>query len=77
MEKPQIIYSDEDRSLKGSELQERGNRITHYTGTSYLRHIKTFKDMLFKEVDNDEKKGKKSPMDRLHILNIIDIKITL
>ena len=62
--KPKMIYSDEERSLIGSELQDyfkkEGIKLHTTRGHPAFaeRFIRTFKDMLFKRVENDEKKGK-------------------
>lgn len=62
--KAKMMYSDEERSLIGSELQDylekEGIEIRTTRGHPAFveRYIKTFKDMLFKRVENDEKKGK-------------------
>ena len=62
--KPKMVHSDEERSLIGSELQDyfKKEGIKLHTARGHPafaeRFIRTFKDMLFKRVENDEKKGK-------------------
>ena len=65
-EKPKMIYSDEESSLIGDRvdirgaLKDRGIELHTTRGRSAFveRFIRTFKDMLFKRVEADEKKGK-------------------
>ena len=62
--KPAMVYSDEERSLIGSELQDyfkkEGIKLHTTRGHPAFgeRFIRTFIDMLFKRVEHDEKKGK-------------------
>ena len=61
----EMVYSDEERSLIGRELQDyfrkEGIKLHTTRGRPAFveRLIKTFKEMLFKRVDNDEKRVKK------------------
>ena len=65
-EKPKMIYSDEESSLIGDRvdirgaLKDRGIELHTTRGRSAFveRFIRTFKDMLFKRVEADEKKEK-------------------
>ena len=67
-ETPKIIFTDEEGSLTGIEvdirgaLKDRGIELHNSRGHSNFaeRFIRTFKDMLFKRVDADEKKGKQN-----------------
>ena len=62
--KPELIYSDEEGSLNSGVLKEYFDKEkieTHQTRTHPAfaeRFIRTFKNMLFKRVEADEKKGK-------------------
>ena len=62
--KIKLVCSDEERSLIGSELQDYFKKegiILHTTRGHPAfgeRFIRTFTDMLFTRVENDEKKGK-------------------
>ena len=64
--KPKMIYSDEEGSLLGNEIREyfKKEGIELHTTRGHPafaeRFIRTFKDMLFKRVDADEKKSKKN-----------------
>ena len=65
---PKMIYSDEESSLIGDRvdirgaLKDRGIELHTTRGRSAFveRFIRTFKDMLFKRVEADEKKGKQN-----------------
>ena len=67
-DKPDMIYADEEGSLTGSKVDIRGalkdRGIELYTTRGHPnfaeRFIRTFKDMLFKRVEADEKKGKQN-----------------
>ena len=67
-ENPKIIFTDEEGSLTGIKvdirgaLKDRGIELHNSRGHSNFaeRFIRTFKDMLFKRVDADEKKGKQN-----------------
>ena len=67
-DKPDMIYSDEESSLIGDRvdirgaLKERGIELHTTRGHPNFaeRFIRTFKDMLFKRVEADEKKGKQN-----------------
>ena len=62
--KPELVYSDEEGSLNSGVLKEYFDKEkieTHQTRTHPAfaeRMIRTLKDMLFKRVEADEKKGK-------------------
>ena len=64
--KPELVYSDEEGSLNSGVLKEYFEKEkieTHQTRTHPAfaeRFIRTFKDMLFKRVEADEKKGKEN-----------------
>ena len=64
--KPELVYSDEEGSLNSGVLKEYFDKEkieTHQTRTHPAfaeRFIRTFKDMLFKRVEADEKKGKEN-----------------
>jgi hypothetical protein len=63
-EKPQLIYTDDERAIAGEDFKEfvEGKGIELYRTRNHPtfaeRFIRTFKDMLFKRVEVDEKKGK-------------------
>ena len=67
-DKPDMIYSDEESSLIGDKvdikgaLKDRGIELHTTRGHPNFaeRFIRTFKDMLFKRVEADEKKGKQN-----------------
>ena len=62
--KPKLIYSDDEGSLNAQDLVDffKDEGIQNYKTRGHPhfaeRFIRTFKDMLFKRVDADEKKGK-------------------
>ena len=62
--KPKLIYSDDEGSLNTQDLFDffKDEGIQNYKTRGHPhfaeRFIRTFKDMLFKRVDADEKKGK-------------------
>ena len=64
--KPELVYSDEEGSLNSGVLKKYFDKEkieTHQTRTHPAfaeRFIRTFKDMLFKRVEADEKKGKEN-----------------
>ena len=65
-EKPQLIYTDDERAIAGEDFQEfvEGEGIKLYRTRNHPafaeRFIRTFKDKLFKRVEADEKKGKEN-----------------
>ena len=62
--KPKIIYSDDEGSLSGNDFKQlvEDKGIELYRGHPAFaeRFIRTYKDMLFKRVEADEKKGKEN-----------------
>jgi len=78
-DKPDMIYSDEESSLIGDKvdirgaLKERGIELHTTRGHPNFaeRFIRTFKDMLFKRVEADEKKGKQNIQWTDYILQIM------
>ena len=62
--KPKIIYTDDERGIASADFKEYvdGENIELYRTRNHPafaeRFIRTFKDKLFKRVENDEKKGK-------------------
>ena len=62
--KPKIIYTDDERAIAGEDFKEyvEGEGIELYRTRGHPafaeRYIRTYKDMLFKRVEADEKKGK-------------------
>ena len=64
-EKPELIYTDDERAIAGDDFKEyvEGEGIELHRTRNHPafaeRFIRTFKDMLFKRVEVDEKKGKK------------------
>ena len=62
--KPTIIYADDEGSISGADFKQRvkdeGIELYRTRGhpTFAEGFIRTFKDKLFKRVENDEKKGK-------------------
>ena len=62
---PKIIYTDDERSIASAEFQQfvedEGIELYRTRGHPAFaeRMIRTFKDKLFKRIENDEKRGKK------------------
>ena len=62
--KPKILYTDDEGALQNASIQEYLNKegIQHHRTRAHAnfseRAIRTFKDMLYKRVEADEKKGK-------------------
>ena len=62
--RPKRMYSDDEGTLQTAEMQEffKDQKIQHYRTRSHPHFVerfnRTFKDMLFKRVDADIKKGK-------------------
>ena len=61
-----MIYTDDERGIASAEFKEYvdGENIELYRTRNHPafaeRFIRTFKDKLFKRVENDEKKGKEN-----------------
>ena len=70
--KPKILCTDDEGALQKEAIQKYLNDegIQHHRTRAHAnfseRAIRTFKDMLYKRVEADEKKGKKYPMDGLY-----------
>ena len=64
--KLKIIYTDDERAIAGGDFKDyvEGENIELYRTRGHpafaKRFIRTFKDMLFKRVEADEKKGKRT-----------------
>ena len=64
--KPELIYTDDERAIAGDDFKDfvEGEGIELYRTRNHPafaeRFIRTFKDMLFKRVEADEKKGKEN-----------------
>ena len=62
--KPKMIYTDDERAIAGEDFKDyvEGEGITLHRTRGHPafaeRFIRTYKDMLFKRVEADEKKGK-------------------
>ena len=62
--KPKMIYTDDERAIAGEDFKDyvEGEGIELYRTRNHPafaeRFIRTYKDMLFKRVEADEKKGK-------------------
>ena len=62
--KPKIIYSDDEKAIAGGDFKDyiEGENIELYRTRGHPafaeRFIRTYKDMLFKRVEADEKKGR-------------------
>ena len=62
--KPKMIYTDDERAMAGEDFKDyvEGEGIELYRTRNHPafaeRFIRTYKDMLFKRVEADEKKGK-------------------
>ena len=62
--KPQIIYTDDEKAISSADFREyvEGEGIELYRTRGHPafaeRFIRTFKDMLFKRIENDEKEKK-------------------
>ena len=65
-EKPQLIYIDDERAIPGNYFKEyiEGEGIELHRTRNHPafaeRFIRTFKDMFFKRIEADEKKGKEN-----------------
>ena len=76
-EKPQLIYTDDERTIPGDYFKEyiEGEGIELHRTRNHPafaeRFIRTFKDMLFKRIEADEKKGKENLQWIDYILEII------
>ena len=76
-EKPQIIYSDDEKAIASSEFKqyvdEEGIELyrTRNHPAFAERFIRTFKDMLFKRIEADEKQGKRNIQWTNYILEIM------
>ena len=78
--KPEIMYTDDETALSTEAIQKylEDENIEHHRTRAHPnfseRAIRTFKDMLYRRVEADEKKGKPNhPMARLHSRNIINL----
>ena len=77
--KPEIIYTGDEGALNKEAIQKylKDENIEHHRTREHPncseRAIRTFKDMLYKRVEADEKKKTKHPMARLHIKNIANL----
>ena len=77
--KPQLIYTDDERAIAGVEFKDfvEGEGIELYRTINHPafaeRFIRTFKDKLFKRVEEDAKKGKENIQ---WIDNIVEIMLT-
>ena len=75
--KPELIYTDDERAIAGDEFKEfvEGEGIELYRTRNHPafaeRFIRTFKDMLFKRVEADEKKDKQNIQWTDYILEIM------
>ena len=64
--KPKILYTDDERGIASQEfndfIEDEGIELYRTRGHPAFaeRMIRTFKDMLFKRGEADEKKGKKN-----------------
>ena len=64
--KPKILYTDDERGIASQEfnnfIEDEGIELYRTRGHAAFaeRAVRTFKDMLFKRVEADEKKGKKN-----------------
>ena len=64
--KPKMIYTDHERAIAGEDFKDyvEGEGITLHRTRGHPafaeRFIRTYKDMLFKRVEADEKKGKEN-----------------
>ena len=64
--KPKILYTDNEGALNSNAIQKylKENDILHYTTRGHSnfaeRGIRTYKDMLYKRIENDEKKAKQN-----------------
>ena len=62
--KPKIIYSDDEKAIAGGDFKEyaedEGIELYRTRGHPAFveRYIRTYKDMFFKRIEADEKKGK-------------------
>ena len=71
--KPKILFTDDEGALNTKSIPEYLEKegIQHHRTRAHANHseraIRTFKDMLYKRVEADEKEGKtKYSMDRLY-----------
>ena len=75
--KPDIIYTDDEKAIASGEFQsyveEEGIKLYRTRGHPAFaeRFIRTFKDMLFKRIENDEKNGKRNIQWTDYILEVM------
>ena len=75
--KPQIIYTDDEGALNKEAIQKylKDENIEHHRTRAHPnfseRAIRTFKDMLYRRVEADEKKGKQNIQWPDYILEIL------
>ena len=76
-EKPEIRYSDDEKAISSAEFKEyvEGEGIELYRTRGHPafaeRFIRTFKDMLFKRIEADEKQGKRNMQWTDYILEVM------
>ena len=76
-EKPEIIYSDDEKAIASAEFKKyvEGEGIELYRTRGHPafaeRFIRTFKDMLFKRIEADEKQGKRNMQWTDYILEVM------
>ena len=75
--KPEIIYTDDEGAMKKEAVQKylKDENIEHHRTRAHPnfseRAIRTFKDMLYKRIEADEKKGKENIQWPDYILEIL------
>ena len=76
-EKPQIVYTDDERAIASGEfknyVESEGIELYRTRGHPAFaeRLVRTFKDKLFKRIENDEKNGKRNIQWTDYILEIM------
>ena len=75
--KPEIIYTDDEGAMNKEAIQKylKDENIEHHRTRAHPnfseRAIRTFKDMLYRRVEADEKKGKQNIQWTDYILEIL------
>ena len=77
--KPEIIYTDDEGAMNKEALRKylKDENIEHHRTRAHPnfseRAIRTFKDMLHRELKQMRKKESRHPMARLHMRNITNL----
>ena len=75
--KPKILYTDDEKALSTEAIQKylKDEDILHHITRGHAnfseRAIRTFKDMLYKRIEADEKKGKENPQWTDYVFQVV------